>query len=308
MRSLFAPLLALFLTACQATAVDGLIVTAMPLWPDPPADRRLGRTEVLALHRLQGPRSWFGGLSGAEWDGDALLAVSDVGGWVRLDVTSDADGRPQSFGRPSHGRLAGIGTGKNEGDAEELARMPDGFAVAFERHHRVLLYQHGLDQPPRPYDIPADTAQLDDNGGLEAMTRLTDGRLVLIAEGEDDAASSPLWIEETDGWRRAEWPHHGLFRPTAAATLPDGSMLVVERRFTVIGGPAMRLVHVPVAALAGASISGEEWALLEPPLTVDNFEAIAIRPRADGRLVATLLSDDNFHPLQSTLMLTLLLP
>ena len=309
MRRIISPLLALLLTACQSGTVAGFSATPWPLWPgEPPADHRLGRTEVLSLHRLQGPPAWFGGLSGAVWDGDELLAITDVGGWVRFGVTADEAGRALAFGPLHGGRLAGIGNGKSEADAEEIERVADGLLVSFERHHRVLLYRHGLDQPPQPLRVPAEIARLDSNEGIETMASLSDGRVVLIAEGQDDAAQSPLWIGGADGWRQGQWLHHGTFRPTAAAPLPDGGMLVLERSFRLTSGAAMRLVRVTKAGLDQPMVTGEEWALLQAPLSVDNFEALAVRPRADGRLVATLLSDDNFNPLQSTLMLTLLLP
>ena len=36
---------------------------------------------------------------------------------------------------------------------------------------------------------------------------------------------------------------------------------------------------------------------------IDNFEGMAVHRAADGALVLTLISDDNFSPLQRTLLL-----
>ena len=62
----------------------------------------------------------------------------------------------------------------------------------------------------------------------------------------------------------------------------------------------MQAVPVDTARLAlGVP---EEIARLAPPLTVDNMEALAIR-REGGRTFIYLASDDNFSPLQRTLLM-----
>jgi hypothetical protein len=47
---------------------------------------------------------------------------------------------------------------------------------------------------------------------------------------------------------------------------------------------------------------GEQIAELRPPLTLDNFEGVAVHLAPDGTTRITLVSDDNFHPLQRTLI------
>ena len=47
---------------------------------------------------------------------------------------------------------------------------------------------------------------------------------------------------------------------------------------------------------------------LSLPLSVDNFEALAVRPDGAGGWHLFLLSDDNFNPLQRTLLLQFQLP
>lgn len=42
---------------------------------------------------------------------------------------------------------------------------------------------------------------------------------------------------------------------------------------------------------------------LAPPMTVDNFEGVAVVARPDGGWRLYLLSDDNFQPAQRTLLL-----
>ena len=57
----------------------------------------------------------------------------------------------------------------------------------------------------------------------------------------------------------------------------------------------------------GATISApaqrSEIATIDLPLTVENFEGIAVRPIPGGSAYVYLISDDNFHTLQRTLLL-----
>ena len=50
-------------------------------------------------------------------------------------------------------------------------------------------------------------------------------------------------------------------------------------------------------------LQGREIAELRAPLTLDNFEGIAVHQLSDGTNRLTLISDDNFSPLQRTLIL-----
>lgn len=311
LRRLLPPLLAVCLAACLGPASAEAPLRAVPrhLAADDPSRVMLGGAEILGILELRSGERWFGGLSGMVLDGDRLVAVNDAGHWLSLRLDIDDSGRPLAVARLEIAPLGGLDGSKADGDAEELVATADGLVVAFERRHRLWLYPHGLSGPPRPLAAPQGFSRMPANGGAEAVAALPGGELLVIAE-EDEGGLSPAWIGRPGAWRRLAYRHHGEFRPTGAATLPDGDILVVERRFSWLGGVAMRLVRLDAAAIRdGATLEGGEVALLEPPLLVDNFEAVAVRPRAlDGRLVAYLLSDDNFQPLQSTLLMAVLLP
>ena len=92
-----------------------------------------------------------------------------------------------------------------------------------------------------------------------------------------------------------------IFRPTGAATLDNGDVVVLERRFTVIGGVAARLRLLK--NVATGNLEGKVIAELIPPVSVDNMEGIAVRRDPSGNYLIYLLSDDNFFPVQRTLLL-----
>jgi hypothetical protein len=94
------------------------------------------------------------------------------------------------------------------------------------------------------------------------------------------------------------------FRPTDAGLLANGDLLLLERRYTELGGVAARLRLIDKEAIrAGATLDGVEIATLVPPINIDNMEALAIRATMDGRTRLLLMSDDNFSALQRTLIL-----
>ena len=93
------------------------------------------------------------------------------------------------------------------------------------------------------------------------------------------------------------------YRPTDAAGLPDGGALVVERRFTLLGGFSGRVTRVAPGALRpGSVIEPTEILRLAPPLPVDNWEGIAVA-RWQGRTLVALVSDDNTSILQRSMLM-----
>ena len=96
----------------------------------------------------------------------------------------------------------------------------------------------------------------------------------------------------------------GRYRPVGAATRDDGAVFILERRFTTIGGIASRISFLPGRKIApGGVFHGAELAELSAPLVADNFEGIAIRRGKSGETLIYVVSDDNFHDLQRTLLL-----
>ena len=92
--------------------------------------------------------------------------------------------------------------------------------------------------------------------------------------------------------------------PTGTTRLGDGDILVLERRYTLIGGVAALLRRISRQSIQpGALLDGVELARLAPPLTVDNMEGISARQDSAGRTLIYLMSDDNYSVLQRTLLL-----
>jgi YD repeat-containing protein len=139
----------------------------------------------------------FGGFSGLEVsdDGKRLIAVSDQGHWFTAELDYDEAGRLSGL---RDGRLERLRDHrgkalkrKGRADAEALAESRDGgLIVGLEQHHNILDYApfpEGYEGARARLPIPDDFRPRDNNSGIEAMVRLTDGRLLaLVEQGEKE--------------------------------------------------------------------------------------------------------------------------
>ncbi len=295
---------------CAATPI-AVRAGRLPLSETEAPPDRLGPLRFMGALDLRSDHRDFGGFSGLLLDPDLTLhAVSDRGSGLTARLELDQAGVLIGLAEPrlfpllgSRGRPLGRGAW---GDAEALARLPDGrILIAFEREHRIMRHD-ALDRPGRPIPAPPGLAGAPRNGGIEALTVLADGQVLAIAERlagrEPDTVAAWLGPPDGRGWQRRDWRTDDHFVPVGAAALPDGGALVLERRFGWLTGFASRIMRARAAALAAPVLEGEEIARLAPPPLSDNFEGVAVAP-ADRGLHLLLISDDNFFVLQRTLLL-----
>ena len=289
---------------------NGVIIEArrVPLDVAAPERDTVGRLRYRGGLAVRSADERFGGLSGllVRPDGGGITAVSDNGYWIGANLIYDEEGNLADIADATitpmlapDGRPLRSGS---ERDAEALARAPGGgVIVAFERAHRLWRYsQPG--EVPEPIDGPADLGEQPSNQGVEALTTLADGRLLAISEGLKTQGGVVGWLRDGDGrWDRLTWASRGGFQPTGATILPDGDVLVLERRWLPVGARFRRIAATAIAP--GAILDGTEIARLEGSLTTDNMEGIDARGAADGRTLVYVVSDDNYGGLQATLLM-----
>ena len=311
MNMLIKILIAAFLMPISAMAEPlEITVTPIPLYADNPDRITVGAlTYKGGLHlRASDPR--FGGFSGlgVSADGARIVSVSDRGMSLSAKLSYDGRGNLNGLTDTDLGALADLNgeslVGKRWSDAESMSPGVEGeIIVAFERDHRLWRYDPGATNA-RALRPPDELAGLSGNAGIEALTLLNDGRLFAIAEGSTDEDGSVAWVSKPDGWEVLIYITGNGFRPTGAATLPNGDVLVLERFYTPRAGVRIRIKHVTARAIfAGAEVTGEIIADLRPPMSIDNFEGIDVRQGRDGETLVYLISDDNFNDDQRTLLL-----
>jgi hypothetical protein len=306
---------ALATAACaQGGFAQGVPAKPLQLGPLPPGSK----LELLGGLQLDDEALGFGGLSALHLDADLqVTAISDLAHWMTARIEL-RDGRPIGLSGLRTGSL-GDGAGHPlprgyNGDAEALARLPDGtWLVGFERWHRIRAYQR-LDGPGVYVPAPPGLEAAGGNGGLEALAALADGRLLAITEAMS-IQGQPGVVRAWLGGPPGEWqplayrPGEGL-SPADAAPLPDGGALVLERSFSLFAGFGGRLVRTPAATLHAAGpetvLEGEEILRIAAPLPIDNFEGVSAA-RIGGRTLVAMISDDNQNLLQRTMLLLFVL-
>ena len=315
---LFAALLGALLVAlapglpAAQTADEVPLLTPVPLDPADPDVRAVGPLRFVAGYQLALDKPNWGGFSDlcvwADPDGGTRLwMIGDSGTDALLGFT----GMPEALGDVAVVKLFALRTpdgrritDKSLGDAEAMVcDSPERRVIGFERQHRLWVYD-GNTVAALP--IPPGARMLGSNEGIEGLTRLADGRLFMVAEGQQDAKRGPAWVQTADGsgWEELTILRSEGFQPTGLAILPDGDVLLLERFYSPERGAAARLSLIrKVQIEADAEIRPTELVRLAPPLTVDNFEGVAVAPAADGGTLVFLLSDDNFNPAQRTLLL-----
>lgn len=278
----------------------------------------LGGIELIASNRH------FGSLSGVSVseDGGTLLAVTDNGFWIRGTVDSNAEGAPTGLSDveiapmlDDRGRVLNL---KASADAESVERATIAgkpvYLVAFERNHRVRAYDRTPDAfpgKPRSFPTPRAIRNLRGNKGLESIAvglpgTPSEGVTIMIAErARNSGRDIPAWVSRPGGgYRTFHIPTIDEFDITDAAFLPDGDLLLLERRFSYSGGIFMRLRR-----LAGHDVrtrkrsSGRIIMVADFTHQIDNMEGLAVHRSQAGDIVLTIVSDDNRSILQRNLLL-----
>ena len=277
----------------------------VPLREDAPAARGLGALRFIEGWWLRSDHPHFGGISAIDVAGDKILALSDGGvvmrfaaptgrGRIRLDIGPLVDAP---------------GPKKKQRDSEAMAVVGGSAWITFERTNAVYRYRTGdwrSDESSRPQpmrDWPL-------NSGAEAMIRLRDGRFLIFSEGARLAGGEKEvllfdgdpTIDETSFMRLGYRPPEG-FRITDAAQLPDGRLLLLNRRISLLDGIMVKLTVVDRPDFReGAVLEARELAHFQPPVTTDNYEALSIVQEKAGAIL-WIASDDNLMGIQRTLLM-----
>lgn len=283
---------------------------------------RFGKLEFVGGFELRARASQFGQFSALRFvkPGADFVGVADHGYWFfgTIERAGDAPVGVSNFRmQPMVDASGEILDDKPHVDAEGM-HFHDGIAtVSFEREARVSEYRvgpQGADKPVRDLDFLIPHRELRYNAGMETVVRAPDpsplkGARIVIAERSIDTEGN-IFAAVLEG------PRKGIFKVrrsdnfdvTDGAFLPDGDLVLLERRFTRPISVGMRLRRIDGdSILPDAVVDGE--VLMEADLSarIDNMEALDIWRREDGRLVVSVMSDDNQSFLQRTLYLEFLL-
>jgi hypothetical protein len=273
-----------------------------------PARTRTGSLRYLGGWVLRSDDERFGGISSMVVRRGEVVALSDAGTVIRFRIARNGQiGDVRISPLP-----AGPGTvaSKLNRDSESLQRDPSGrFWVGFEGTNEIWRYAPDFARAEQ-HAAPAAMRRWPVNGGAEAMVRLTDGRFLVFSEEQPGPRGSTEALlfggDPTEPGAmpiRLGYRAPSGYRVTDGAELPDGRIVLLNRRFTLLEGVSAIVTIVdPRGIAADQVLIPAILARLAAPLTVDNMEALSVEREA-GRTILWIASDDNFSGLQRTLLM-----
>jgi hypothetical protein len=296
-------------------------VHARPIPSFDPRDRshvRFGALEYRSGLVLTSPFRGFGGLSSVRLDarGERFIMLSDKGSWFtgRIDYVgremtglSDVEASPMlgPDGRPL--------TERGWFDSESMALDGPFVYVGLERVNQLLRFDFSKGftrSRGEVVPLPPAAKKLPYNKGLEALVMVPKGQPLagtLIAISERGLDANGNLIGFLIGGRA---PGQFAVRRTSnfdvsdAVLLSSGALLLLERKFSWFAGVGIRIRNIPLKSIApGAVVDGPSIFDADLGQEVDNMEGIDAHVTAEGDTVLTLVSDDNFSPVQRTLLL-----
>lgn len=272
----------------------------------------LGPFALERLWRLSARHARFGGYSALVSLGDdQFMAIGDRNVWLRFAAPQRAGSSTLPLGRllvlrQNDSTYAGF-------DIEAVVRNPlDGTLwLGLENEWQVAAIGQGGRRAQ--FLTVSALRNWPENGGVEAMARLADGRWAMLCESCGRARGGlhmGLLFAGRPGLSPAT-PFGILmpagFDPVDMAVLPDGRLLILTRRLELFPPRfTSRLVLADMTRLDPARPLGtRELARIEGAGTRENYEGMALRVARDAQIAVWLISDANDSAFQETRLMQL---
>lgn len=264
---------------------------------------RAAGVELVAAFEIRDSDHRLGGLSALLVEGTKLVAVSDRGALWQAGLVFDSSGRLRAIQGWSMHRMPNV-AGRSQLDVEGMTRLPDGdLALSLERVQGIVRLDPQGRRVRAFHRLPSPLDQAPANEGPESLTTWPDGRLLVINEGQTispDRYRGALLGK--DAPEMLIYQSRPGFKPSDAARC-GGELYVLTRRFSLLGGFAARLSVTEINSIRDRLVQGQYLVLLDKSPLAENYEGLAVTPGVDGGQFIYLISDDNFFPLQRTLLL-----
>lgn len=273
-------------------------------------ERSIGALTYIEGWVIDSDYTAFGGFSGMALLGERqFLLVSDTGIVARFTLTRNGTVQHASIKPIPEG--PGSADNKLARDMESLVASPDGdiFWIGFERVNAVWKYS-AQNERALANARPKAMQNWKDNRGPESMTRLKDGRFLILSENEDDDprgkrallfAGDPTVVPDSAIPFFYDSGNKGL--PTDVQQLPDGRILILHRDVSLLNGFTTTLAIADIDGIAKDKVlTSKTIATIARPNITENFEGMTIRQEGDDLMLWTV-SDDNLMGFQRTLLI-----
>jgi hypothetical protein len=299
--------------------------------------KTFGKLEFRGGLVLTSPSKGFGGWSALALDPDGrrLLAISDTGVWMTGELAYTGT-KPTGIKNAKTGPLLGSNglppKSERDRDAEGVTVIEGSLTkgtvlISFERNHRIASFpvsDKGVGRQIATLALPPEVKRQSSNKSLESVCTITGGvnkgAIVTLSErfpNKDGshtgwmhpgtAANGVAAVTTASGWKTLSIKNIGEYDLTDCHGLPDGSLLVLERRFrwsSWYEGVKGRLRRFSAEEIRTGRLDGEILLDVDLSQEIDNLEGLAVHKGPKGETVLTIISDDNFNQvLQRTVLL-----
>jgi hypothetical protein len=296
-------------------------VNARPLPSFDTRDRsrlRFGKLEYRSGLVLTSGFRGFGGLSGLRLDakGERFISFSDKGSWFTGRIVNrgrEMTGLDDVEAAPMLGPDGRPITTRGWFDSESIALDGSLVYIGLERVNEVLRFDFSRGFTRSRGEVvrmPPAVKKLPFNKGLEALVFVPKGQplagtLIAISErGLDPQGNLIAFLVGGPSPGQFSVRRTNNFDVSDAVLLASGDLLVLERKFSWLAGIGIRIRRIALKSLApGAVVDGPSIFEADFGQEIDNMEGIDAHVTPEGDTVLTMVSDDNFSPLQRTLLL-----
>ncbi|KQY34281.1 hypothetical protein ASD32_23260 [Rhizobium sp. Root483D2] len=280
--------------------------------------KRFGKLEFIGGIEMSSSNALLGAISSIRFrpDRKSFLAIMDTGHWVEGEIRRDQEGKLSGTSDltvtsmiDANGRSEQV---KERMDCEGVALRNGEVLASYEGLHRVDVYPDpGFAQsgPLATLPLLIPVTSLRGNRGLETIAVSPKdsplaGGVTVVSELSFDANGN-LLAAVLDGPRKGIFGvvRKGAFAVTDGAFLPNGDLLILERRFSFAEGIGMQIRRIKGDAIKpGAVVDGDILLNADMGYQIDNMEGLdVIVEPGDTRLI--LVPDDNHSILERNLML-----
>ncbi|WP_372353175.1 esterase-like activity of phytase family protein [Pararhizobium sp. YC-54] len=284
------------------------------------SDQKLfGKLEFIGGIEMSSSNALLGAISSIRFrpDRKSFLAVMDTGHWVEGKIKRDQKGRLAGASDltvtsmiDANGRSEQV---KERMDCEGVALRDGAVLASYEGLHRVDSYPDpgfARSGPVATLPLLIPEQSLGGNRGLETIAvSPKDGPLAggtaVVAERSFDTAGH-LLAAVLDGPRKGVFSvvRKGPFAVTDGAFLPNGDLLILERRFSFAEGLGMQIRRIRGGDIKpGAVVDGEILLNADMGYQIDNMEGLDVIVEPGGDIRIIIVSDDNHSILERNLML-----
>ena len=268
------------------------------------ADVKKWQLEQVGFLNIDRNEKDYGGFSGLVImnEGTKALVVTDKSFFFVLELRRDENDILTGYSVIRKGRiLSSKGehlNGRNTDSESIVIDKNNNYYISFESNHRIMMHAKvegkGVFIPKHPM-----FRKLSVNKGIEALAIDADNRLIAIPEKPPSGISDiPIFRLQNDKWEIIKYVKiNDNFLVTDAEILPEGLLLILERKFSWTQGFKTRFRLISLDKFDN-----------KEPITVftstanqfDNLEGVTLWRDKNGEMRILTVSDDNFHPLQQS--------